>query len=327
MEPRSQTRAWVDREFPGSKIIPLAGDASRRRFFRIVGPDADSRVLMEYTAPFDGSTDDMLLAEVFRTADLPVARILDRNAAAGCLLVEDLGDCMLESALLEAGPGSPRARELYERAVNLAAEIAERGTSVLAASPRAAGPALDAERFRFEMRFFLRHFVGDYIDCDEPPADLGALLDVLAEGAAESPRSVLCHRDFHCRNLMLRADDTLAMVDIQDARWGPDSYDLASLLFDAYAEPDPAWIEPLTQRYREALTAPPAAGEFGDRLRRVAAQRMLKALGTFGYQTAVLGRDRYAAAIPRTQARLRELLPAVGETRLLGRRLQDCGCL
>jgi aminoglycoside/choline kinase family phosphotransferase len=326
MEPRPQTRAWIDESFPSARLSPLAGDASRRRYFRLTLADGTDRVLMEYTGPFEGETDDMVMNEVFRAAGLPVARILDVAPEAGCLVVEDLGDRMLESALQQAGATSPEALALYERAVELAVEISERGSPALAASPRAAGPALDSERFRFEMDFFLRHFVGDHLGCTAPP-DLAALLAELADRAADAPARVLCHRDYHSRNLMVRPDGSLAMVDIQDARWGPATYDLASLLFDAYSDLGPDQVEPLAERYRTALASPPDRAGFHRRLRLVAAQRMLKALGTFGYQTAVLRRGRYTSAIPRTTSRLRELLPSLEETRVLGVRLVDCGGL
>ncbi len=130
----------------------------------------------------------------------------------------------------------------------------------------------------------------------------------LAEVAAVAPRRVLCHRDFHSRNLLVQPDGRLAMVDIQDARWGPDSYDLASLLRDAYVDPDDDWVEPLIDLYLEALPRPPERTAFLRRFEVVGAQRMLKALGTFGYQIAVRGNERYRDAIPRTVARLRKVL-------------------
>ena len=117
------------------------------------------------------------------------------------------------------------------------------------------------------------------------------------------------------------------MVDIQDARWGPDSYDLASLLRDAYVELDERWIDPLVERYRSSLPEPPEPRAFRRRFDTVCAQRMIKALGTFGYQMSALGRRRYAAAIPRTQARLRRLLPGLDEARGVGELLAAIGLL
>ena len=112
---------------------------------------------------------------------------------------------------------------------------------------------------------------------------------------------------------MVRPAGSLALIDLQDARWGPDTYDLVSLIFDAYADLADEWIEPLILRYLET------AGVHDDTLVRhrihvVGAERMIKALGTFGYQTEVAKKTRYVDAIPRTLARLDRLLAANAET-------------
>ena len=136
----------------------------------------------------------------------------------------------------------------------------------------------------------------------------------MASSVSAHPR-VLCHRDYHSRNIMVRADGTLAMVDIQDARWGPDTYDIASLLRDAYVDLKDEEVDELL-RDSTATNLPGAISLDALRARFdiVAAQRMLKALGTFGYQVAVMKRDRYRTAIPRTVERLRRLLPGQPDT-------------
>ena len=241
-----------------------------------------------------------------------MAEIFDVAGRTGCLLLEDLGDRTLESTVARAdGALRPGAREWVERAVMLAARVATSGTPVLARSERKDGPALDAERFRFEMDHFLEHYVERLCGLTSPIGLLDALRG-LADRAADTPRPVLCHRDFHSRNLMVLVDESLAMVDIQDARWGPDSYDLASILHDAYIGVDERWIDPLVERYLAALGEAPVEG-FRARLDCVAAQRMIKALGTFGYQATVGHERRYLKAVPRTLARLRGLLPNIAE--------------
>jgi len=299
-EPRAAIQAWVELRFPGARLSSLAGDASTRRFFRIRPDGGRSLVLMDYGAPFDGETDDVRLSRIFREADLPVAKIRSVAPDPGCLVLDDLGDLTVERNLHEHPSGG---RDRMVQAVDLAAAIAVRGTEALARSTRAAGPSLDQERFRFEMGFFLEHYVRNHLG-RSPGQRLVRGLEQLADEAARTPRRVLCHRDFHSRNLMLRDDGSLAMVDIQDARWGPDTYDLASLLYDAYIESDSGWREPLAERFRSALVNPPEAGPFRQRLRVVAAERMIKALGTFGYQVATLGRSRYREPIPRTGCRI-----------------------
>jgi aminoglycoside/choline kinase family phosphotransferase len=138
-----------------------------------------------------------------------------------------------------------------------------------------------------------------------------------AELAAE-PR-VLCHRDYHSRNLMLH-DGSLYIIDFQDARMGPDTYDLASLLRDSYVDISDRDLEELIA-YFLALKGLADATEFRRRFDLMSLQRNLKALGTFGYQTTTRRNPVYIQYIPRTLnyarmtlekyprfARLRELL-------------------
>ena len=317
-EPRATVQVWVESHFPGARLDPLAGDASTRRFLRIRPLDGRSLVLMDYGAPFDRETDDVRLSRVFRDAALPVAKIRSIVPDPGCLVLDDLGDLTLERNLHEHPSGG---RDRLTQAVDLAATIAVRGTEALARSSRAGGPSLDQERFRFEMGFFLEHYVRNHLG-HSPDSTLERGLEQLADEAARTPRHVLCHRDFHSRNLMLRDDGSLAMVDIQDARWGPDTYDLASLLYDAYIEIDPEWRAPLVERFRSAWSDPPEPEPFRTRLRIVAAERMIKALGTFGYQVATLRRSRYREPIPRTLRRLNDLLPTLNDFPGLGAALR-----
>ncbi|MDX1388043.1 MAG: phosphotransferase, partial [Acidobacteriota bacterium] len=313
----------VEGLFAGARIEPMAGDASTRRFYRLRSGDT-TRVIMDYGARFTGDTDDMALTRIFEDAALPVSRIERACPEAGCLVLEDLGDRTLESAV-EDDSGERRA--LYDRAVELAAAIAERGTPVLARSERASGPALDAERFRFEMDFFVEHYVEGFLGRSEAISLLVDPLHDLADRAAQTPRSVLCHRDYHSRNLLVRPDGSIAMVDIQDARWGPDTYDLASLLRDAYVDLDENDVETWIESYRTRLADPPERHAFRDRFDVVAAQRMIKALGTFGYQIGSLGRTRYSVAVTRTVGRLADLLPRCEQTALLGKVFRETGLL
>lgn len=310
MPPRPELQQWLRVDFPGWSARELAGDASTRRFFRLSGPGAESRILMDYGRRFSGETDDVVLSRIFREAGLPVAEVVGVVPDPGCLVLEDLGDRLLEQVLLEAAAGSENAppAALLDAAV-LAAEVVMRGTPVLSRSGRA--QALDAPRFRLEMDFFLEHYVVGVKQRSAAVERLRAPLHRLADLAAESSAGVLCHRDFHSRNLLVREDGSLAMVDIQDARWGPDSYDLASLLYDAYADIDPPWIDAAVDRFLEAWDDAPPVAVFRRRLELVAALRMIKALGTFGFQQVARGTTRYHSAARRTLVRLRSSLPGL----------------
>ena len=324
---RPELRSALERLYPAAQSEALVADASTRRFHRLFLPAGGTRIVMDYGAPFEGETDDVRLERIFRGASLPVARVIDILPKAGALVLEDLGDQTLEHAVgASASPVSPMRTGTYQAAVDLASAIATRGTEALVASDRAVGPALDAERFRFEMGFFLDHYVGSYLGRPEAGHRLREPLDALAVDVASHPR-VLCHRDYHSRNLMVRPDGTLAMVDIQDARWGPDTYDLASLLRDAYVDLSEREVDDLFECYRAVLPERPDLATLRNRFNLVAAQRMIKALGTFGYQIAILGRDRYKTAIPRTLSRLSAVLPGDTQTESLAEALSKAEIL
>jgi aminoglycoside/choline kinase family phosphotransferase len=136
---------------------------------------------------------------------------------------------------------------------------------------------------------------------------------------------VLCHRDYHSRNLMLH-DGSLYIIDFQDARMGPDTYDLVSLLRDSYVDLTDRELDELIAYFlalRKGTGRSTSAEEFRTRFDLMALQRNLKALGTFGYQTITRRNPVYIQYMPRTLryartnlekyprfARLRELLAA-----------------
>lgn len=306
-EARPELIRYVSEAYPRSRLEPLAGDASTRRFYRLVFADGGTAVVMDYGAPFDGLTDDVRLARVFQEAGLRVAEILDVVPGAGCLILEDLGDRTLEREVGDRRAAGLGLDAVYAPAVDLAVDLAERGTAALSRSERAIGPALDEARFRFEMEFFLEQFATAHLKLGEIPETARRQAWALAAEAAATPSRVLCHRDYHSRNLMVLGDGSLAMVDIQDARWGPDTYDLASLVCDAYVDLDPGAPERWIETYRTALREPPARDGFEERFAVVALERMVKALGTFGYQAEVRGRRSYLDAVPRTVRRIRGL--------------------
>jgi N-acetylmuramate 1-kinase len=157
-----------------------------------------------------------------------------------------------------------------------------------------------SKRLTWELEFFVKHFVIGYRGAALSDAERAALQDewsaIVTELASE-PR-VLCHRDYHSRNLML-SDGRLYIIDFQDARLGPDTYDLVSLLRDSYVDIADRELDELIA-YFLALKGITDAAEFRRRFDLMALQRNLKALGTFGYQTLLRQNSVYIQYMPRT---------------------------
>ncbi len=319
----TRARRWLERSAlpAATRIELLAGDASDRRFVRVAPDGAPPRVLVVHSGPIDAAALPLIqVAEVFRQLPVPVPAVLDTDPELGIVVLEDLGDVTLETLLARRPPGEHDA--WYRQAVALIDAI-QRGGRRLAGSGASTAPpfrlAFDTAKLRWELDFFLEHFVAGYRRRTLTPAARRALdgeFRALADAMANEPQ-VLCHRDFHSRNLMAHGG-RLYVIDFQDARMGPDTYDLVSLLRDAYAPLDPSSVDRLIGHYR-TLAGVSDGDSLRVRFRRTTVQRALKALGTFGHQIVVRRNDRYREAVPPTVAYVRD---AVGRDSRY-RRLRD----
>jgi aminoglycoside/choline kinase family phosphotransferase len=189
------------------------------------------------------------------------------------------------------------------------AAMQRRGAELADARYLPYGLAFDVEKLMWEMDFFLRHFLEAFRGVELNTATRTAIraqLSVVVEELAAEPR-VLCHRDYHSRNLMVRNGE-LFIIDFQDARMGPDTYDLVSLLRDAYVELPGTLFDELSARFREAAGIGDDPQAFADRFDLMALQRHLKALGTFGYQAVARANPAYAQYVPRTLGYVRDTL-------------------
>jgi aminoglycoside/choline kinase family phosphotransferase len=288
----------------GTRVVPLTGDASDRRYFRVIRPGGESLVLALHAGRIDfGTLPFANVAALLDRVPLPVPAILGHADEDGVLALEDLGDVTLQ-AHLGAATASEHAA-LYREAVALIARLQRRGAELASDRHVPYGIAFDVEKLTWELEFFVRHFMEQYRGAGLSDAERGALSEewrAIAGELASEPR-VLCHRDYHSRNLMLHLGK-LYVIDFQDARMGPDTYDLASLLRDSYVDLTDRELDELIA-YFLALKGEPDGAEFRRRFDLMAAQRNLKALGTFGYQTITRRNPVYIQYMPRTLRYLR----------------------
>ncbi len=283
----------------GARAMPLTGDASDRRYFRVLLRDEPSQVLAVHPGPI--AFDTLPFANVARLLSampVPVPRILGHSDALGIIALQDLGDVTLQAHLGAAPPGQHAA--LYRQAVGFIETLQRRGADLASPEYLPYGIAFDVDKLTWELQFFLTHFLEGYRGATLSGAARDALAGEFAAIAGElaaEPR-VLCHRDYHSRNLMLH-DGELHVIDFQDARMGPDTYDLASLLRDSYVDFTEAQVDELIACFL-ALKGETDGSGFRRRFDLMALQRNLKALGTFGFQTTSRGNTVYIQYIPRT---------------------------
>ena len=280
------------------EIVALTPDASTREYFRIPW-DKGTAVAAVYPEPFDPAVHPYLdVTRLFIEAGLPVPEVYDSDGTSGIIVQEDLGDRQLCSVFETASDEDREA--LLEPAIEIIAQIQAATPKAFARDSIASRLAFDEPKLSWELNFFFEHYFGslrgEQLKHGET-AELKVELNDIADELAACPR-VLCHRDYHAANLMVDKQGRIRIVDHQDARMGPASYDLVSLLLDRQPEP-PSLGELrshrlffLEARRRRGLAAIDP-DDFANEFRLMTIQRGLKATGTFSYQTAVCGRSAF----------------------------------
>jgi aminoglycoside/choline kinase family phosphotransferase len=316
-------------------ITPVTGDASTRAYFRAKAGDA-SVIIALYGSPFDErvpAADRLSAAEVenpaarltfasdpcaylevtslFLNAGLPVPRILISSGVNRVILMEDVGDARMQDWMETRSEAE--VKTAYRRAIELIVAIQAATNRAMDTACICSHLAFDEAKLRWELGFFFVNYVNKYLGLKLIPAQSNAIqqdFKALCGELASRPR-VLTHRDYHTRNLMMRGDDII-IIDHQDARMGPASYDVASFLSDPYARIQEDVSDEMLELFieKKALSSVPleSVEEFRREMHLMTVQRMLKAIGTYAYQAAVMNNLVYIDYIgPAKQAALKSM--------------------
>ena len=313
---------WLDRIRGRHGLLPAtlraaSADASFRRYLRVDVEPAGSLIVMDAPPQQEDCRPFATVARLMAQAGLNVPRVLEWDEALGFMLLDDLGTQTMIEAVDPADAASNQP--LYLRAVDalLAWQAASR-PGVLPAYDRA---LLTRELALFPDWYLARH-KGLRVE-----GRLRETLDELFKSIVDhnlAAPTVYVHRDFMPRNLMIPADPAeprLGVLDFQDAVHGPITYDIASLMRDAFLSWDEEFVLDITVRYwqRALKSGLPVERDFGEFYRGVewmGLQRHLKVAGIFARLTLRDGKPKYLADAPRfigyiraTAARYRELTP------------------
>ena len=276
--------------WPDATIVPLAGDASFRRYFRIRAGDRRA-VLMDAPPPHEDPRPFVAMTEWLQQIGLAAPRVLAADLEQGLLLLDDFGDARMRESLDE-DPGSER--ELYETAVDVLVHLH-------AQPPMAGLPSHGLEEWLSEVALFIDWYIPavglDAVDVDGWNA---AWRDVLEPVAKDGLGPVTVLRDYHAENVMLidgrGGIERFGLLDFQDALSGHPAYDLVSVLEDARRDVSPELERAMIDRYRAASNA-------SDRFERaywaLAAQRNTRILGVFCRLWKRDGKERYKQFQPR----------------------------
>jgi len=299
-----------------ASLRPASADASFRRYFRIDG-SAGSRIVMDAPPDKEDCRPFVQVARLMQEAGLNVPQILAWDEAQGFMLLSDLGQQTMLQALDLAQPASNLP--LYRRAIDALVrwQLASRA-GVL--------PAYDAALLRRELELFPEWYLGRHRGVaveGKLRETLNVLFARIIEHNLAAP-TVYVHRDFMPRNLMIPGHATeprLGVLDFQDAVLGPITYDIASLMRDAFHGWEEEFVLDVTIRYWSQARAAglPVGEDFGtfyEAVEWMGLQRHLKVAGIFARLTLRDGKPQYLADAPRfiayiraTCARYRELKP------------------
>ena len=281
MTPPPGAAAFVaDAGWPGARIEPLAGDASFRRYFRVVD-GSRSAVLMDAPPAHEDSRPFLAVADHLLDLGFAPPRILARDLGQGLVLLEDFGDARM-AEVIAADP--VRERPIYEAAIDLLRD--------LHAHPAGAFAPYDLATCQREAALLPEWYL-PAVGIDPAPGYAEAWAAALGDLCHD--RSVTVLRDYHAENIMLLPDGGLGLLDFQDALAGHPAYDLVSLLQDARRDVDPALEEAMLAHYGPVDRAAYAL---------LGAQRNAKILGIFTRLWKRDGKPRYLSYQPRVWAYL-----------------------
>jgi len=300
--------------FSGSllKIENLPGDASERKFYRIKNESNDSIILIINKEPFDKERFPYLIQQrLFRDLGIPVAEVYYADEEKGWIIIEDLGDFTLQSILKNLS--YREKKEIYLKAIDILIKLHYIDEHHKKNHSLAFQLEFDTKKFFDELIFFYDNFFNKMLKLNIAKESEQKIKKNFLEIASYLSRraKVLTHRDYHSRNIMVK-NYQLFIIDFQDARMGPKTYDIISLLRDSYVEIEEGLREELLKYF--LVQASMAKDEELEReLIYMGLQRNIKALGTFAYQFSEKGNGHYLQYIPRTIQYIKENLLSLSE--------------
>jgi N-acetylmuramate 1-kinase len=309
-----QTRIHFPRlEEAKVKITPIEKGGSDRKFYRVRCSPEQTIILVKYNLEREENRHYVEIAEFLDAHKIRAPKIYFHDPAEGLIWIEDLGKTDLWSHRDESWMVR---RAFYESAL---AEIVK-----LHCLPEEARlmiqknlPAeFDAALYRWEQNYFFENCLGRFFGVEANElSGLAALpsLGRIADELAERPR-VLVHRDFQSQNIIIR-NGQAHLIDFQGMRPGLAEYDLASLLFDPYVTFTKAECEELLADYEAKRTAAgnPVPADSRATFRHCGIQRLMQALGAYGFLGLVKGNTAFLDHIPAAMQSLRGLVREIPE--------------
>ncbi len=283
------TKAMKEGRIPEERITgvrKLTGDASTRRYFRVY--TSENTYVACLATP--GEENFSQMQKILFTAGVRVPEVYQVSVGRGFFLEEDLSDETFLKMLSATETGEEQVIK-YKEAIDQLSLIHKLDLKLTGAPYSELH--FDETKLMQEVKMTLDYFLGHYLKCDDSLAvkEIEKLFREIVLKISSLPK-VVCHRDFHSRNLMMKGDE-LIVIDFQDARQGPRQYDLASLIDDCYFKLEAGSKEELKRYYFDRCGLNESYEEFLYNYDLVAIQRLFKAIGSFSYIHESRGDVRY----------------------------------
>src|SRR5438445_7802990 len=295
------------------RIRPIEKGGSDRKFYRIRCSPEQTLILVKYNLERDENRHYVQIARFLDERGIRVPKIYFDDPAEGLVWIEDLGESDLYSYRRE---NWLVRRAFYDSALDQIATLHSLPESTCVEMKEYLPAEFNAALYVWEQKYFFENCLGRYFGVDN--VKLGSLASLpafhqIAEHLARLPR-VLVHRDFQSQNIIIQNAQAY-LIDFQGMRPGLAEYDLASLLYDPYVDLTEAERAELIAYYREQQIENGIAidGDFDLKLRLCAMQRLMQALGAYGFLGLVKGHKHFLQYVPNALRLLRAVVANIDD--------------
>jgi len=307
-----EIRTWLQAtDYKDYALEVASEDASFRRYFRLSKAD-ETLIVMDSSLEKDSLTPFIDVTKRLLDVGVHAPRILLADIERGFLVLEDLGSLQLLDTLQTSN-----YLNFYSMALEEILKMQQAEASGL--------PLYDKAFLTFEMDLMQEWFLEQYVDLELSEDDKAVIqqtLESISDEVLKQPQGYFVHRDFHSRNIMVRDDGVLGVIDYQDAMRGSITYDLVSLLRDLYIELPNTLVEQLVLAFRDIVAADIDDVTFIRWFDFMGLQRHIKVLGIFARLYLRDGKDGYLKDLPLTLKYTRDILAKYDETKALHKLLQ-----
>ena len=311
MNENEALNAWLEGYGIDAELKPLAGDASLRKYYRIEDP-LHSGIVMDASAQPESVKPFVDIAYRLYETGVRTPKINAFDLKQGFVFMEDLGSRHFYDTIQTEGT------HYYPKAIETIVKMQQADTSGL--------PLYDREFLLFEMElmeeWYLEKHLGMTLSSDDRlliETTLGKIADVVQQ----QPQGLFVHRDYHSRNLMFDCKDDIVVIDFQDARMGALTYDLVSLLKDAYVELPQEEVTRLALYFRDISGVNVDDITFIKWFDFMGLQRHIKILGIFARLALRDGKVGYLNNIPLTLKYVLENAKKYEETQAFAKWLEE----